>query len=379
MGLFRRGALAALTISAAAVAACGDREPAPRPGPSQPAASGTTATPSAPAVLQTRSETRQFRDWSATCSNDGTCWAFGFAPDFAAGWVRIALPPGPDARPEVAFGYWPDSDAPASTAVGLQIDDRAFPATLDNGGQTPVGRIRSDTIPLIDAMAQGRSMTIKGATTQAVSLNGAAAALLWIDEKQGRLGTTTALIRRGDRPASSVPVAPPLPTVPVAPRIDQTGFGDSGQTLPATLRARREVGDCLKESQMSGIGDGVSSARLDARTVLWAVACGSGAYNLTHFWYLTGPDGREPRPVALVGTAGPGANPVMADNTTINGAYDPETRTLSAFAKGRGIGDCGALQTWAWTGDRFALTRESSMGNCAGVPNDLWPVAWRTR
>lgn len=379
MGLFRRGALAALTVSTAAVAGCGDREAAQTPGSPQPAASGAIATAAAPPVLQTRSETRQFKDWSATCSNDGTCWAFGFAPDFAAGWVRIALPPGPDAKPEVAFGYWPDSDTPASDRIGLQIDGRTFPATLHDDGQTPIGRIRSDVTTVIDAMAQGRSMTISGATTQAVSLNGAAAALLWIDEKQGRLGTTTALIRRGDRPASSVPVAPPLPAVPVAPRVDQTGFGGDGQSLPAALRARKEVGDCLKESQMSGIGDVVTSARLDARTVLWGVTCGSGAYNVTHHWYLTGPDGREPRPAALVGAAGPGANPVMADNTTINGAYDPETRTLSAFGKGRGIGDCGVLQTWVWTGERFALTRESSMGNCAGVPADLWPLAWRTR
>ena len=80
-----------------------------------------------------------------------------------------------------------------------------------------------------------------------------------------------------------------------------------------------------------------------------------------------------------MGTSGSGSDPAWADNATINGQYDPKTRTLSAFAKGRGIGDCGTLQTWAWTGDRFALTEERSMGECAGVPSDMWPVAWRTR
>ena len=44
-----------------------------------------------------------------------------------------------------------------------------------------------------------------------------------------------------------------------------------------------------------------------------------------------------------------------------------------------GIGDCGAAQTWAWTGQGFTLTQESIMGECAGVPSDLWPVSWRTR
>nr|WP_316627505.1 DUF1176 domain-containing protein [uncultured Brevundimonas sp.] len=36
-------------------------------------------------------------------------------------------------------------------------------------------------------------------------------------------------------------------------------------------------------------------------------------------------------------------------------------------------------QTWTWTGQRFVLTQESTMGECAGVPSDFWPVAWRTR
>ncbi|MDO9609105.1 MAG: DUF1176 domain-containing protein [Brevundimonas sp.] len=379
--LLRGVALSALAASALAVAGCGDKDAAPKAvSPQAPASSTPPAAAPAP-VLQTRSETRQFKDWRVTCGNDGSCWAFGFAPEFAAGWVRIALQPGPDARPEVSFGYWPDGDAPASRQIGLTIDGRTFAATLSDDGdsQAPIGLIRNDVGPVIDAMAQGKAMAVRGASTQAVSLNGAAAALLWIDEKQGRLGTTTALIRRGDRPASAVPVAPPLPTVTVAPAIDQAGFGDQGQTVPAALRTRTEVGNCLKESGMPAVSDMVMSARLDARTELWAVPCGAGAYNLTHNWYLTGPGGRDPRPVALVGTGGLGSDPAWADNATVNGAYDPKTRALSAFAKGRGIGDCGTLQTWAWTGDRFALTEERSMGECAGVPSDMWPVAWRTR
>ena len=380
IGLFRGLALSALALSAFAVAGCGDKDAAKTPGAPQAAMPATAATAAAP-VLQIRSETKQFRDWSATCGNDGTCWAFGFAPEFAAGWVRITLAPGPDAQPQILFGYWPDGDASGPSRIALTIDGRAFAASLSAEGEAeaPIGEIRTDARAAIDALAQGKVMTIRGASTQDVSLHGAAAALLWIDEKQGRLNTPTALIRRGDRPASTVPVAPPLPTVTPAPAVDQTGFGDVNQTVPAALRSRTEVGTCLKESAMPAVSDMVMSARLDARTELWGVPCGSGAYNVTHNWYLTGPGGRDPRPAVLAGTAGPGADPVMPDNSTVNGAYDPKTRTLSAFAKGRGIGDCGSSQTWAWTGDRFVLTEESTMGQCAGVRSDLWPVAWRTR
>lgn len=372
---------ASALASVLALAACGDKDAARKTDAPQPAAAATMAPGAAAPVLQITSETKQFRDWSATCGNDGTCWAFGFAPEYAAGWVRIEMAPGPDAQPRILFGYWPDGDAKASSQIALTIDGRAFPASLSDAGdaEAPLGEIRTDARPVVDALTQGKVMIIRGASTQEVSLHGAAAALLWIDEKQGRLDTPTALMRRGDKPASTVPVAPQPPVVAAAPAVDQTGFGDQNQTVPAALRSRAEVGNCLKESAMPAVSDMVMSARLDARTELWAVPCGAGAYNITHNWYLTGPGGRDPRPAALIGTAGPGADPTSPDNATVNGEYDPKTRTLSAFAKGRGIGDCGSAQTWTWTGQRFVLTRESTMGECAGVPADLWPVAWRTR
>ncbi|WP_269220260.1 DUF1176 domain-containing protein [Brevundimonas vesicularis] len=371
--------VSALAVSALVIAGCGEKDAAKTPA-ATPSASSAAPAAVAP-VLQIRPETKTFRDWSATCGNDGTCWAFGFAPEFAAGWVRISLAPGPNAQPQILFGYWRDGDAKAAEPLSLTIDGRAYPAVLSDASnvETPIGEIRDGARAALDALAQGKVMIIRGASTQEVSLHAAAAALLWIDEKQGRLDTPTALIRRGDRPDALVPVAPSLPTVTLAPPVDQAGFGDQNQRLPAVLRARTEVGNCLKESAMPAVSDMVMSARLDARTELWAVPCGSGAYNVTHNWYLTGPGGRDPRPAILAGSEGPSSDPVMPDNATVNGAYDPKTRTLSAFAKARGLGDCGAAQTWAWTGQGFTLMQESIMGECAGVPSDLWPVTWRTR
>lgn len=366
-------------VAVAALSACDRKDEAAVPPERTGTPEAAPATPQAAApVLQTRSETRQFRDWSASCGNDGACWAFGFAPEFGAGWVRIALQPGPDARPEIDFGYWPDENAKGDR-IALVIDARTYPATRSGDPEAPIGAIRTDAAAVIAAMVQGKTATIRGGSSQIVSLNGAAAALLWIDEKQGRLNTPTALIRRGDQPASSVPVAPPLPVVAPAPAANQAGFGDEGQTVPAPLRARTEVGTCLKESQNPAVADMVISARLDARTELWGVPCGAGAYNVTHNWYVTGPGGRNPRPVDLVGTGGAGRGVDQPDNSTVNGAYDPGSRTLSAFAKGRGIGDCGVSQSWVWTGDRFTLSAESVMGECAGVPSDYWPTTWRSR
>src|SRR5262249_2430317 len=52
--------------------------------------------------------------------------------------------------------------------------------------------------------------------TSELSMSGAVAALLWIDEQQQRLGTTTALIRRGDLPPSTISPQPKAPVVRAA-------------------------------------------------------------------------------------------------------------------------------------------------------------------
>jgi len=328
-----------------------------------------------PVVLKTRSETRQFRSWSATCSNDGACWAVGVAPEFEAGWIRIALRGGADAAPDVRFGFWPDSDAEAPSTLSLTIDGATYPASRVTQDDASVGVIRAPVRQVIDALAKAQSISINGAGGQVLSADGAAAAFLWIDEKQGRLGTTMALGRRGDRPASGIPGPPAPPIVHIAPPIDQAGLGDVDQQLPEALRRLPAVVSCIEDSSTPAVGDMVMSARLDARTELWAVPCGAGAYNVTHHWYLTGLDGRDPRPVDLAGSSATEGH----DNTTVNGAYDPRTRLLSAFAQGRGIGDCGVMQTWAWAGSGFVLTQERLMTHCAGMPADLWPVSWTSR
>ena len=57
---------------------------------------------------------------------------------------------------------------------------------------------------------------------------------------------------------------------------------------------------------------------------------------------------------------------------------DPQTGRIDYFARGRGIGDCGATGGYAWTGTGFALTAFSMMGECKGIgPND-WITLFRS-
>ncbi|MBF0664144.1 MAG: DUF1176 domain-containing protein [Brevundimonas sp.] len=323
---------------------------------------------SAPSAMP--SERRAFRDWIAICDNGNACFAFA-AADNHSGWVRVAMEPGPEARPEVAAGYWPSEDG-ATDAFALTVDGTAFPLTLTDSGGT-AGSVAADrALAAVRAMADGRSGDI--GPDGALSLSGAAAALLWIDERQGRVGTVTALRRPGSKPASSVPPAPPLPEVRPAPAVSQAGFGESDQTLPQTLEDLPTVMDCRAETSHSEwVQKEVMSARLGADTELWGVPCIMGAYNIGHEWFITGPGGRDPRPARLTSTSG------EPESLTINGGYAATARTLVAFAKGRGVGDCGTASTWTWTGREFVLSHELEMTECWGVPVDFWPTTWRTR
>ncbi|VFU11057.1 conserved protein of unknown function [Methylocella tundrae] len=69
----------------------------------------------------------------------------------------------------------------------------------------------------LEALRPAKTLTVQlidGASTgdpAIISLAGSAAALLYMDAQQNRLGTVTALVQRGSAPASSVPAAPAPP------------------------------------------------------------------------------------------------------------------------------------------------------------------------
>ena len=50
-----------------------------------------------------------------------------------------------------------------------------------------------------------------------------------------------------------------------------------------------------------------------------------------------------------------------------------------AFAKARGVGDCGSAATWAWDGHAFRLLRETVMEPCRRVVSEDWPTLYVTQ
>lgn len=360
--------LIALLAVAALLASCGDGQSA-QAG----AEGGATGARRSPTASDATPGQRKFRDWLVACDNIGTCHAFAPASE-GTGWVRISMPAGPTGTPSVSVGFWPENGA-FGGPLTAQVDGAVFETRAETGEDAPpAATVDPDRArALVDAMAQGTAMALNaGSETVPISLTGAAASLLWIDEHQGRLGSTTALIRKGSRPASAVPAAHAPPRVVPAPAVSQTGYGDQeGQTLPPAIEALPAVIQCRADTDFNpDLQKVISSARLDATTVLWSVPCEGGAYNFSSAYFTTTPQGTNPRRVTFPNASG---EPL---DMLVNAAYDPTTRIIDAFNKGRGLGDCGMADSWTWTGQAFVLKASSEMSECWGVPSEYWPASW---
>ncbi len=364
-------ASAALTLPLA-LGACGKKEgdasPAAAPAASDVAVETAATSPSAGTTANPPSVTREFRDWTATCDNTNHCVAFGSAHE-NMGFVLVSLAPGAEARPVVHMGGWGLEDGEGD--VYAEIDGRRYAGQntkMDEEGD--VIAFRTPSAQLLHDLGNGSFMALRrGDQQMKVSLGGAAAAFLWIDERQGRLNTPTALIRRGNRPAAEVPAAPPAPRVTVAAAVAQNGLVQDD--LSPALLAHPKVKECLAETRRGErFEPSVEVSRLAADKLLWSVPCGEGAYNFSQTYFITLADGTAPQPVVFPTAQG-------SEQDLVNSRYDPKTRTLFAFGKGRGLGDCGRMGVWAWTGERFALLDEKVMPSCTAVPQDLWPTTWR--
>lgn len=363
--------LATGTAAIALLSACNEDKPAASKAEPVVAAADSAADTSATVAKPDpafASETKEFRDWTAVCDNINNCTAYGPA-DENSGFVMVKLDAGPAANPRVYAGSW--SLPSGSARILLDIDGRNYAGKMEVvDSEDPMLTIDRPSDQLIGAIANGRAMSLSaGSETTAVSLTGAAAAFLWIDERQGRLGTTTALIRKGSNPASTVPAAPAPPRITAATPVAQNNLP---KAMPQQVSALPQIRECANINQGGpAINEEWTVHRLGTNTLLWSIPCGAGAYNFSQAYVLSANDGSGARSIAF-------ATSNRDQDTLVNSNFDPDTNTISAFGKGRGIGDCGQMAVWAWTGQTFALKKEDVMTDCLGVHWQFWPSAWRT-
>jgi hypothetical protein len=293
-------------------------------------------------------ETRTFGDWIAGCDNLGACTAVSLADgDREQDPAQLVI------RWDGARGAQPRLDLPPPAEADgwyLSVDGKQVARGAASWSGLPARR-------LIGQMSRGQRLELKspmGLEVQNSSLSGLTAALLFIEDRQGRVGTSESIIRPGPRPpgplrtASAVLRTPPRSSLP-PPAINAAPlFANDG---------------CEQESLKSDVPQIV---RLDAKSTLVLVRwrCGHGAYNFNFNAMIADNAGRL-RPAQLDFPGGMSGE--RDSNDLTNAGWDAGRRRLTAHPLGRGIGDCGVHNEYVWDGARFRLALRTVMPECRGT------------
>lgn len=305
------------------------------------------------AALAQDPSSRAFKDWTAACDPGIYCSANTVSEpadgktigDYILTIGRHAQQP-----------YWEISFATMGAASADQWAD--FTVTVD--GQSQVFSL-SDEVgaygegnhfyflgegaqAVMDRFAPGTAVTVAFTDTAqqpqeaTFSLAGLTAALIWIDEQQGRLGS--------ERVASAAPYG----LVPI-----YAGEGAAPNVPLALLDRHRADPDCSPLEELAN-GRDFQVGDLGEGDKVYLIPCQSGAYNFAVKVYVGHGEGADawydPQFFADFQTdVGWTGTPYIW-----NGFYDDATKTLTSFAKARGIGDCGSQGQWQWNSYLFVLT-----------------------
>ena len=289
-----------------------------------------------------------FKEWTAACDPSGYCSANTVSqPDKGRTTRDYVLTVGRHSQQP----YWEVSFATMGAASADQWAD--FTVMVDANRQvfslpTEVGAygqgnhfyfLGDGAQAVMDQFTPGTEVIIAFSDTTGqlkrpkFSLAGLTAALIWIDEQQGRLGS--------ERVASAAPYG----LVPVY------GGETSAPDIPLALLDRHRADpDCEPLENLANGRDIVADDLGEGQTV-YLLPCQSGAYNFAQKVYVGSSDYFEPMFFAdYQGEWGWSGTPYLW-----NAQYDPETNSVFTFMKGRGVGDCGTQGHWQWNGLVFQL------------------------
>ncbi|KQT86026.1 DUF1176 domain-containing protein [Aurantimonas sp. Leaf443] len=316
-----------------------------------------------------------FMDWTVVCSDGLACSASVFREGAEGGLRSLAIrrAAGGDAAAAVTLGA-DGRAAPTGPVVFTPDDGAAVSFSAEDFGVDAQGNLTARPgevgARLQAALRRGTQVriayeTAEGPREGTLSTRGFVAALRFMDEAQYRAGTVSALEAKGPDPARAAALLPKdIATAADLPEVVRRLWADG-------------AADCAAFDGYEPDAIGFSAPLGTDR--LFGLLCGSpGAYNSISRFYRLSQDGSA-EPVALPGMSEKG--PVALD-WVMNADWDDRSRTLTAFARGRGLGDCGTFDRWHLeTGELgFVLVESRAKDECDGDVGDgpeswerLWP------
>ncbi|ACS87484.1 DUF1176 domain-containing protein [Musicola paradisiaca] len=319
-----------------------------------------------------------FRHWQITCNNLNDCDIRNSDP-----YLRVTLKREAGAQGKISL----DFDL-ADRRQAFFLDGARFPLTQpawqvdEEEGAFYVHTEQLDVIQqFFQAAKNAKHLTLSERGTnqeESISLNGLNAALLLMDERQGRLDNLSALLKVGEKDVSLVPSVPVGQEI--RPAYTQPPALTNAITLINGVTAAKKA---LLEEEGCGLSKEahkLSEARpLTNELALVMLNCGVGAYQSSSMLFIT--PRNNPQNAQLLELSRPIR---IADSreekirwfTEVD--YDPETGMLYHSAKGRGIADCGESGQWVFDGKGFQLVAYNYQPECNGGQPGDWPSVWAT-
>ena len=327
-------------------------------------------------------EIQTYKDWVVGCDNGGICQAVSLVPDQGGsgydGWDGpVTIVRSPDQQGTLKIRVL--IEAKEIDRYQMYVDGKL----VDTGpivlGDYPIEIVGTDAIKVADALINGNEMVVKqpdGKVITTISLAGSSAALRYMDAQQRRVGTPTALVAKGR--SAFAPASTTIPNIPVD-RWEESNLVPAPEDLIAFAEASACKNDRygVLEDKAYALGKRGNISR-----ALVLVSCGSGAYNFSSAPFVAEyvENGRATRDWTFKPArfdrqpswGGEGVAPLL-----INAGWDERNQTLSSYAKGRGLGDCGNAENYVWDGEMFRLIDAIAMDECRG--SHFWITVWRAK
>ncbi len=318
---------------------------------------------------------RSFSDWQVTCNNQNFCQArntglhqglvMSIARSAGAG-INAALRIELGALTQAFVGQPPIAPRLLLDNVPLVLTGR-----WHSGEHTLFTDDSSTIAAFLRDIQEGETITLHDGPGN-LSLIGLKAALLYIDDRQQRVGNESAWLEKGL--AASVPLVPALQTLPVPEPVTPLSKEERA-ALVDYAAWRMNASRC----SIDPVRQEVRAWALSETSALVLVSCEAGAWNVVDLaWRVPRRDPTRAIPVQLMLPFQPqGQNRRLE---LMNGQFDEKTGELRTLEKSRGIGDCGVATRWRFDGQHFRLARYAAEPACDGWHGpDAWPVLWVTR
>ncbi|MEQ9946546.1 DUF1176 domain-containing protein [Pectobacterium aroidearum] len=312
------------------------------------------------------------KDWELVCDNTLTCRAAGYSSEEQYAGEEKDIP-----GVSLLFTRHAGQNTPITADLMLAEVYQAIPKgttltlTVDGVDKGPLTSTGDNLWQLNEKQIAVVLQALKGSGKVAFRHNGvvselsgagAYAVLLKMDEKQGRISTTDAITKKGNKSSALPAVTAPVIYAAVTKQEPSRTLTDAEQSAIQKKLLKTLNTDCDSfPSQDYQKAEPIELTPLNDSMSLLSTLCWRAAYNEGYaYWVIDNAMQTQPQLVTTDGT-------------------DYENGEITSAHKGRGLADCMSYESWTWDGKTFQQSSASITGSCRMIQlGGTWDLPYWT-